>query len=196
MKTNWQQRLDELELQLRLGMMEGRQAFEDQKAKFRDVVSKARQLLDNPEGLSENIRTRFQQQLDEAEVQLALGKAEGKEAFAEQKKLIDNALKDLQETIREIRQRGNNEWKEKAGDISAAIQTFRIQLDIFSIYFALGKAEAEDKAEAFRDEMKKKIAELRGRVNEWTDDDNWEDFAEELKTSVVHLGRAFRKLFA
>ncbi len=195
---DWKQRLDELELQLALGVMEGREAYERQKEKMKSYVEEASRQLADMKGLSEELKTQMRGRLEEAQLQFALGRAEGKAAYEEQKARIDAVLNELQDIAKNARTQGDDALKNWSRELAGTIQTFRIQLEISRVYFALGKAEANAKTEAYRAEMKQKIQELRTRFEAWADlsEDKWDDFTEELKTSVGHFGKAFQKLFS
>lgn len=195
---DWKQRLDELELQLTLGVMEGRDAYERQKEKMKSYVEEASRQLADMQGLSEELRTKMRARLEKAQLQFALGRAEGKAAYEEQKTRIDAALNELQDILKNAQAQSDRALKNWSRELANTIQTFRIQLEISRVHFALGKAEANAKTEAYRAEMKEKIQELRARFEAWTDlsEDKLEDFTEELKTSVGHFGKAFQKLFS
>ena len=80
---NFDRELDELEVQISLGEKELEDAFEKGKTNFKsfvDEASKTVEGLGNTEAAT-NLRTK----LDELRVQLALGRAEGKDAFEAQK---------------------------------------------------------------------------------------------------------------
>jgi len=79
-----QQELDELVGQFALGKAEGKEKFEEIKKEFRQRVSEFKKLLAAPAaGL---LTPEARQKIEELEVQLALGKAESRELFEQQKR--------------------------------------------------------------------------------------------------------------
>jgi hypothetical protein len=93
-----QQEIDELAVQLALGRAEGKDEFELTKSEFRQQVKQLNDLLVKS---SENtISPEVRAKIESLELQLALGKADSKEQFEEQKRKIVDALTALESKIK------------------------------------------------------------------------------------------------
>lgn len=198
MRKEWKERLDELELQLALGVKEGQEAFEKQKKKMLATIEEALDQLNDLRGFSNEQRLKLRKKLEEAQVQLALGRAEGKEAFEKQKARFEEIMKELQDTLNEATDEGDKTANHWARQLGHTIQTFRIQLDVFRIYYNLGKAEADEKTEQYREEMRQTIHAFRQKIEEWSEgsEDKIDAFSEEMKASIDHFGKAFKRILS
>jgi hypothetical protein len=131
-----QQELDELVVQFALGKAEGKEKFEEIKKEFRQRVAEFKQLLDAPAAGLLTPETR--RKIEELELQLALGKAESKELFEEQKKKILKTLSHVEAEIKTWINSGR-----LPDDFSHDIEKFKLKLEIIRLKFDLKKFEAK-----------------------------------------------------
>jgi len=165
-----QQELDELAVQLALGKAEAKDKFDEVKHEFNERLTHMRTILEAQklQPRYEALKVRFQ----ELQVQLALGKAETKEKFEEQKEKILHALKlaeaELKKNISAL------------GDLEIFAfdaEKFKLQLEVLRLKYELKKFEVRD---SFSNQMlaaRKSISAIgkkfgggKSKYNEFKDD--------------------------
>ncbi|MEL7343221.1 MAG: hypothetical protein AAGM67_22245, partial [Bacteroidota bacterium] len=163
-----------------------------QKASMSEVVDKVQERIkDRPS--AENLRTR----LDELKVQLALGKAESRDAYEDQKDKLEEALKHTQTALGEW----SDEADAKLSDVSQVLKEkatlFETKMDLFKVQFALGKAEAKEEWEEKKEEIRSHLMGIRKKADEGKDkaEDKWDEFSEEMSEAFSHVKSAWKKLF-
>ncbi len=189
---NWMGELDELEVQVDLGMDELSDAFEKQKENMTAVVEKVQERIkDKPS--AENLRTR----LDELKVQLALGKAESRDAYEEQKDKLEEALKKTHAALGDW----SDEADEKLSGLSSTLKEkatqFETKMDLFRVQYALGKAEAKEEWEEKKQEIREHLMGIRKKADEGKDkaEDKWDEFTDEMSEAFTHVKKAWKSLF-
>lgn len=90
--TDWKTRFEEMQVQFSLGKMDAADAFEQQKDKLKEMVVVFKSNLDKNTEIAEEQAIKMRAKLDELWLQLNLGKADGLDAYNEQRKKIDAAL--------------------------------------------------------------------------------------------------------
>lgn len=188
--------LEDLKIVVDLPGDELTEAFEQRKARFKGFVDEAKATVDEvgESDASQKLRTR----LEELQVQLALGRAETRDAFEEQKKKLDQKLHEAQVAY--------EHWRDAAdpndSDLDRAFQHraehFRTQLDLFRVQYHLGLAEAREEWDEFREDLREKVQEMK---QFWADrnqegERRVEGFNQELTEAYDHLKGAMRKLFS
>lgn len=198
MKKEWKQLFDELELQLALGQAEGRLAYEEQKTKMKSVLRGAREKLFEMKLTSQDQKEELKARLEEAELQLALGKAEGKDAFEGQKTKIEKAVSDLHHAVSDVKHEGDEKLKNWQSELDQNVLAFQVRMDIYKLHFALGKLEAEDKREEYREALSSKIRESKEKLEDLKDEteERLDTFGDDMKDALDQMGGAFKKLFA
>ncbi len=93
--TEWKTRFEEMQVQFSLGKMDAADAFEQQKDKLKELVVAFKSNLDKNTEMAEDQATKMRTKLDELWLQLNLGKADGLDAYNEQRKKIDAALHEM-----------------------------------------------------------------------------------------------------
>src|SRR5690349_18101063 len=132
-----QQELDELVVQFALGKAEGKEKFEEIKKEFRQRVAEFKKLLEAP--ASGLLTPETRQKIEALEVQLALGKAETKELFEEQKEKILKTLSHIESEIVTWVKSGK-----LPDDFSHDVEKFKLKLEIIRLKFTLKKFEVKD----------------------------------------------------
>lgn len=161
---------EELELQMALGKMEAKDTFKNQKERFTSYID---QLLEEVKDEKDENIVAMRTRLEELKVQLALGKMEAKDEYAETKAKLDAAINNLLEACKKS--------KSKSADtISEMATSFRTRLDIFKMHFALGKMEARDEINEEKEKMKERMQKVREKLDELEDaaDEKWDDAKE------------------
>ncbi|MFK7925304.1 MAG: hypothetical protein AB8H47_25335 [Bacteroidia bacterium] len=188
----WMGELDELEVQVDLGMDELSAAFEKQKANMAEIVDDVQEKIkDKPSAAS--LRTK----LDELRLQLALGKAESKDAYEAQKDKLEDALKHTHTALGEW----SDEADEKLSGLSSTLKEkatqFETKMDLFKVQYALGKAEAKEEWEEKKSEIRDHIMGIRKKADEGKDktEDKWDEFSDEMSEAFSHVKKAWKNIF-
>jgi ribosomal protein L29 len=168
--------------------------FEQQKTKSQERLAEIRETVDSKFGEEAN---ELRAKLDHLKVQLALGKAEGRDAFEEQKGKLDHAMRDAHNMA--------NSMKDKLGtelgdDLHGLKQSLQTKMEVLRLKYALGKADAKDELEEVRKDLSHRVAVLKSkaqkRIEDSDADDKWDDFKDEMKEAFTHMKGAVRGLFS
>jgi hypothetical protein len=178
-----QQELDELTVQLALGKTEARDAFEEIKSDFyqRLVTLKHKAVSALMAESAETMQAKF----EALEVQLALGKAESKEVFAEQLKKISHALQALEQAIQSKLPLGID-----ADAFTHEFTGLKLKLEILRLKVELKQFDLKD---TFRDRMlsiRKSIYALQEKAQE--EMDAGEKVIQSWKEEVQHVYKSIR----
>lgn len=192
---DWVNTLDDLNIELD-GLDDNLIAdfFEEQKEKARNQVEEVRTKLDASFGDEAN---ELRGKLDHLRVQLALGKAESRDAFEEQKHKLDHALREARNKANQMSEKLGSEAGDDLHGIKESLQT---KMEVLRLKYALGKADARDEMEEVRKDLSRKVSELKAkakkRAEESDADEKWDDFKEEMKGAFTHVKSAVRGLFS
>ncbi len=155
--TDWQKRLEEMQLQFTLGKMDASDAFETQKTHFRNMLENMKENLDKGADLAEEKAKEMKIKIEELRVQLALGKAEGMDAFEAQRVKIDHAMNEFYQAGRK---NFDESYKRSLAMFDHNAEAFKTGLEIVKLQFALAKMEAKDELEEKQKEIGEKMLEL------------------------------------
>lgn len=175
--------LEELQVQMNLGKAEASDKYEEWKKEFSHFVNDAKTKVnsDNMKKVQEEIEAL----LDELRVQLALGKAEGFEAFQAQKKKI-------LEKIHEIENKIKND-----PTLNKIYAVFIIQLEKFKVFlewleqkYKEGKEAASDTFDAGKEKLNSFVASMKEKLENY-DTERWSHFQEEVASAFSRFKDAF-----
>lgn len=188
--------LDDIEIQLDLGEEEAIEAFEKQKGKFGELIAKAKSSLESL-GLDEKA-DKLKGDLEHLQMQLTLGKADSKDAFEVQKEKLEHALHSAKDKFQEIKSSTDTTYDEVVHGLEGAATNFQTRMDLMRLQMALGKAEARDALEEKKNELRQKLAEVRGKVieGEKSGEEKWEAFSEEVGEAYEQFKGALKGLFS
>ncbi|MDP1726151.1 MAG: hypothetical protein Q8M15_05165 [Bacteroidota bacterium] len=178
--ADWQKSIEELKMQFSLGKMDAADAFEKQKDTMRNMVVNMKEQLDKATDIAEEKGAELKAKLEELKVQLALGKAEGTDAFEMQKKKIELAMHEVYVEGKKI---FNDNYTQLLQLFDNNAQAFKTGLEIVKLQFSLGKMEAKEEAENARKEIQEKIHELgeHFKATQQTAMQNMEAFNKQMK---------------
>lgn len=180
--------LEKLRVQVALGKAEAHDFYESSKKKFQKRISGVKaKLIIAGKNSSEQIE-HLMMLLDRLQVQLALGKAETRDAFNEQRKKINSVLTDLEKFITT-----DKTAKVVYVKLLTEIKKFKIKLDIISLRYQLKKIEAGQEFEQRKAQFEKDMNELKKRIfrkEKSTTDAKWVHFKEEISEAYLHLKKA------
>ena len=95
-------KVEELEVQLALGKAEAVDWLEREKKNIGTFLEKAKDAVEKAENIGEEKKEELLTKYEELQVQLALGKAETREAFETQKSKIEDAMKNFQKVVHTV----------------------------------------------------------------------------------------------
>ncbi|HRK53199.1 MAG TPA: hypothetical protein PK185_04740 [Cyclobacteriaceae bacterium] len=184
-----QQEIDDLALQLSLGKAEAKEKFEGIKKEFRNNIGEFRRLLEEtPHKL---ITPEIKKKVQELEVQLALGKAETKEEFEEQRKKLLRSIALIEKSIKK--------WLKNVDfppSIESEMEKFKLKLEIVRLKYSLKKFELRDD---FKEHMRNAKMEIEKNTSKAKSKlqigkRKYEDFADEISSAYDHLKKAVKHL--
>ncbi|MDQ3050261.1 MAG: hypothetical protein M3Q95_05195 [Bacteroidota bacterium] len=177
--------LDELRLKIALGKMNGAELFEDIKKDLREAFHQiSSEVQKEGVDVAESVRTN----VETLQVQLALGKAEALEAYEEQKTKIADAIKQLEQNVRDSRNALSSESKIK---IQNELEKFSLKMEILQIRYELGRLDLKDNVESKKQKFKKEFDELLANVQEETSE-KMEAYGTNLKNAYEALRKSLQ----
>lgn len=185
--ADWQKQFEDMRTQFASGKMDAVEAFEKQKSHLRDAITTLKANTEKATDLTEEQLTKLKARMEELQVQLTLGKADGMDAFHEQKKKIEHAMESLKQEGKEAYNKGFEQAMELYDHNATA---FKTGLEILKLQFALGKMDAKDNVEELKAELNTKMNEMQNimqegqkimtsQMQEWNK--QWQDGYEKMK---------------
>lgn len=183
-----------MEIDLHLEEEEIIHSFENHKDKLRkNIDSFSKSTQDKLGETAKGLQTR----LDELKVQLALGKAESKEAYEEQRKQLNAALNNVSTEYEKVKSQAGDKMGEIKEELGQQIKKFQSRLDVFRLHFHLGMADAKEEYEEKKKELSRELDKVKNKVEEAEKkgEDKWEGFGKEMGEAFSHFQGAIKKLF-
>ena len=158
--ADWQKRLEEMQLQFSLGKMDAVEAFEKQKDQYKGMLLTFKENIDKGTGLAEEKAAEMKTKIEELRLQLSLGKADGMDAFEEQKKKIELAMHELY-----VANKGSLDeaYNKSLTMFDHNAEAFKTGLEIVKLQFSLAKMDAKDTLQDKQKEISEKMVELNGQ---------------------------------
>ncbi len=179
--------LEEFKLKAALGKAEARDHFESAKRNFRLTMHKARLGLSKVRNAAGSTITELRTSLDELRVQLALGKAESREAFQAQAVKIERILNKLEKIIRK-----NKLADKQLTQLAVEIKKFRIKMDILKLRYELKKIDVSRDFEQFKKDFSAKLERSKEKLDTQPKGKvKWEHFNMEINKAYKHFKKAF-----
>lgn len=173
--------LEELQVQIALGKAEVKDIFENVKKELRERIeqlkSKIRQAKTQKDILP------FVNALEDLQVQLALGAAETREAFEQQRKHILDSMNALESKLM-ICAPGR-----QAAKIQLELEKFKAKLQLISLKYQLRKISLEYDLQQKRNELDHKLQVIKTKlaIKEEQVKNKWQHFRNEIKEAFHHL---------
>ncbi len=179
--------LEEFNVQVSLGKMEAHDAYEAAKKKMHNFIHETEQHL-HDDGEIRNLIREFRTALDELRVQLALGKAETRDAFEAQRKKIMSAFHKLESFFE-----SSLAQSETLASLRIEMTKFRIRLEILKLRYELNRMDAHEEFEAGKREFSQKLDKIRDSITEMEKHgrDKWNHFKDEITEAYGDLRKAF-----
>lgn len=180
--------IEEFQLQFALGKADAKDVYEDLKRKFNlkmhDLKQTAHKLKDQVSDDADKLKAAF----EELQLQLALGKADTKDLFEEQRKSILKALHKIESAIKE-----NETANSYYVKLLEEIEKFKIKLEILRLRFELKKFDVSSELEGRKSEFNKLVNEIRTKMmyKESNGKKQVQHFKDEISEAYLHLKNAF-----
>lgn len=181
--------LDDLEVQMALGKMEARDAFEKEKKNLNRFIQDEKTVLEKMDREASSHRSDLWKSFGKLESNLT-------RSFATTKRKFDTEKKETLQSIYEL----ESSLKEAYGDVRPSIQELldkvKSKLDTYRVQLALGSIEDEADLESKKAELTEAITSLRERLqSDQEDNGKIKNFVDEIGESFEHFKRAFSDLF-
>lgn len=188
--------MEELDLQLGIDAKKAPEIFEEQKANLISYLDQAKKSVEELD-LGDQAKG-LQTWLDEMRVQMALGKAETKEAYEDQMTKLGSSLNSLSTEAKTLTEQANDKAKNWEQEFAHGLEKFQTQLDVMRVHFSLGMADANDEYETKKKELKTQLHELQAKAAKKGEEkeEKVEDFVEEMSEAFSHFKKGIRGLFS
>lgn len=177
--------LEELQVQIALGKAEAKDIFENIKKSLHMRVHQLKSkisLVKTNEDVLPIINV-----LEHLQVQLALGVAETKEAFEEQRKNIEHSLSELENKLR------SGAPGRQVAKMQLEIEKFKAKLQLLSLSYKLKKINLEYDMKQKKQDFEQKLRTLKTKLElkEEQVKNKWQHFKDEIKEAFGDLKSAF-----
>jgi hypothetical protein len=186
-----------LEAQLTHTKEEAIQRLEQGKQELRDLLSRVQVDVQKSEEIAAQAKTEVQAKLEHLQVQLALGKADARDTFEEQREMILKALNEF-ESVAEQKLKGaafesGKVWEDLVGrtskleaELEALKDRFESEKARQQVTLEWKKEELLTKLVLFKDQIKAKRVAVQAKADGLESD---------LREGLNHIKAGFRKLF-
>ncbi|MDX1909724.1 MAG: hypothetical protein SF053_21990 [Bacteroidia bacterium] len=192
----WNEELEDLKIHLSLGEEELAEAFDKQKARFQVYADQLKQKLD--EAGVDDALTSLRAKVEELQVQLALGKADSRDALEAQRHQLHKAVREAGEITQQLAAQAGEASQSWLKEFEEASSRFQTRLEVLKVQAALGEAELKDKWEESRRELDGFIHEAREKMSEVQEDtsEKLEEVSREVAASYEKIKAKVRGFFA
>jgi hypothetical protein len=180
--------LEQFKVKAALGKMELKDLFEESKKKLLIKAADASVMFDKLKDVAGKKVLPLKSRLEELQLQLALGKAEGKQAFEKQRKKLDHLASEIETMIRE-----NPTTARTYNKLMLEIKKFKIKMDILRLRYERKKRGQDVNLDEVRGGLYDKLASARLRLEETEKfaEKKWKKFSSEMQMAYGHLKAAF-----
>jgi len=188
----WKAKAEALRVQLNLGAKEAADAFEEKK---KDLGSWAKSTQVNLSAETSEKAKNLATKLDELQIQAALAKAEGKDAYAEQEKRFQSTYESVKQSLSEIAKSTSDEAKGLGKKAEAQLEDWEIQRDIFRVQMNLAGKEASDEWDKRKKQISDELEVLESKIASAKEDggETWEKTKEDLASMWNSFKSNFNK---
>jgi len=177
--------LDELRVKISLGKMNGADLFEDMKKELRESFHEiSGELKSESKEVAESVKNN----IEELQLQLALGKAEALDAYEEQKEKINKSINRIEHDIRNTKNELTYDARLK---IQNELEKFRLKMEVLQIRYELGRLDLKDNVESKKQKFKKDFDQLLDTLKEETSE-KAEEYGENLKNAYDALRKSLQ----
>ncbi len=192
----WEKQAEALEAQLTLTKDKALDRLEERKRQFRDVLARVDAEIGKSKAVADQARSEVRARIEQVHMQLALGKAEAREALEEQRRKILDAVAAFEKTADEKLTSAAFDaarlWEDLVGKASAV----EAELEALRIRFELEAAKQQTRLDEKKQELQSKLATFRSdlKTKRQAARDKAGAFERELAAGVEGIKAAFRHL--
>ena len=196
----WQAATSALEAQFELTRDKALDRVENEKQHYRDVLQRMKSKIENTSDIADNIKSNISTQIDEMQVQLALGKAEAKDAFEDQKNKIQAAIGDFEKHIDK-----NMDAMDKKMDsiLDVVVQEtvkaankLDAELEAMQTHYEIEKAKTREMYDTKKSEITSRISQFMGEIKDKKQlaSDKASTFEKDMSVGFENIKQAFSNL--
>ena len=196
----WEASATAFETQLQQTKDQAQARLEARKKALKEALEKFKSEVAKAKGIAEEKKKEMQAQFGDLQVQLALGKAETKDAFEAQRKKIRHSIATLEATVDrhlDAACHAADSSLEKAIDrlIAADIQ-YEAEADALEAQFFIKKAAAKAQFEKKKSDLLAQIKEFKNKLQGKRNmaKDKAATFEKELSAGISQIKQAFKNL--
>jgi len=184
---NAQVELEAFRVQLALGTYEAKDKFEEVKSSLRDFSVETEDYLYKAGVLSEDKKVNITKGFETLRLQLALGKAEAKDAFNEQKANIEKQMSHLEDLIAE-----DDRVADAKERLMAEFEKVKIKMELLQLQYTLGKMEAREELEKRKFDLSDKIDEVEELLKEKSEEyiSKFKNVKSEMKSAYKNFKKS------
>jgi len=197
----WEAGATAVEAQLQQTKEQALEELEARKKRLNTTLEAFKSEVAKAKGIADEKKTEIQARFEDVQVQLALGKAEARDAFEAQKEKIQHSITTLETTLdRELDAAGQSideSLKKAANAFIAAAIGLEAEMEALWVQFEVKKAGAGAQFEHVKRELVAQINQYKDRLQETKQmaKDKAATFENELSDGISQIQRAFKKLF-
>ncbi|MGO9118043.1 MAG: hypothetical protein ACLQPD_10575 [Desulfomonilaceae bacterium] len=197
----WEAGATAVEAQLQQTKEQALEELEARKKRLNATLEAFKSEVAKAKGIADEKKTEIQARFQDVQVQLALGKAEARDAFEAQKEKIQHSITTLETTLdRELDAAGQSideSLRTAANTFIAAAIGLEAEMEALEVQFEVKKAGAMAQFEHVKRELVAQIKQYKDRLQETKQmaKDKAVTFENELSDGMSQIKRAFKKLF-
>jgi len=172
--------------------------LEQHKQQLREVLKQIQAEVQKSKEIADQAKIEVQAKLDQLQLQLALGKAEARDAVEDQRTKILRALATLESTVEKNLTRAGFEGGKIWEDLVSRASALEAEYEAFKTRFELEKERRQikledrtqellDQLQAFKDDLKAKRQMTQAK---------YDTFETDLRKGLEQIKTAFRRLFS
>lgn len=196
----WQAATSALEAQFELTRDKALDRVENQKQHYRDVLQRMKSKIENSTDIADNIKSKISTQIDEMQVQLALGKAEAKDAFEDQKNKIQAAIADFEKhidkSIDAMDKKMDSALDVVIQETVKAANKLDAELEAMQAHYEIEKAKARETYDTKKSEITSRISQFMGEIKDKKQlaSDKASTFEKDMSAGFANIKQAFSNL--
>jgi hypothetical protein len=197
----WEASATAAEAQLQQTKEQALEELEARKKRLNETLEAFKSEVAKAKGVADEKKTEIQARFEDLQLQLALGKAEARDAFEAQKEKIQCSIATLETTVdRELEAAGqaiDEPLKKAANKFIVAAIDLEADMEALWVQFEVKKAGAGAQFEHVKRELVAQINQYKDRLQETKQmaKDKAATFESELSDGISQIQRAFKKLF-
>lgn len=186
-----------LEAQLTQTKEQALQRLEQRKQHLKDVLKQVQAEVQKSKKIAEQVKTEVQAKLEQLQVQLALGKADARDTFEEQRTKILKALSEFEsiadEKLHAVGFESGKVWEDLVGRAS----TLEAEFEALKGRFESEKAKQQVALESKKQELLAKLQAYKNQLNEKRRmiQTKADTFEADLRKGLDQIKSGFKRLF-